>query len=93
MHIPIRPVGVSPGLAKGGALLEKLRKLCVVAFPKDMPSYIDVDISSLDLGKTTKVKDLPKKDYIIKEDPSMPIITIGIPRALRSQEGAKALAK
>lgn len=93
MHIPIRPVGLSPGVAKGGSLLKKLRKLCVVALPKAMPLYIDVDISSLDLGKTAKVKDLPKTDYVIEENPNAPIITIGVPRALRSQEGAKAVAK
>lgn len=93
MHIPIRPVGSSPGVAKGGSLLEKLRKLCVVALPALMPSYVDVDVSALDLGKTAKVKDLPKRDYVIQENPSTPIVTIGIPRALRSQESEKAVAK
>ena len=92
MYIPIRPVGISPGVAKGGLLLKKLRRLRVFALPKHMPSYIDVDISSLDLGNTAKVKNLAPKNYVIQEQPNIPVVSIGIPRALRSQESEKAKA-
>lgn len=86
MHIPIRPVGSSPGVAKGGMLLKKLRKLCVKALPTAMPSYIDVNVSALELGKMVKIKDLPKNNYEIQDDPNISVLTIGIPRVLKSQE-------
>ncbi|MEM7173981.1 MAG: 50S ribosomal protein L25 [Bacteroidota bacterium] len=92
MHIPIRSVGSSVGVAKGGALLKKVRKISVFALPKDIPAFIDVDVSGLDLGQTAKVKDVVAANYVIQENLSMPLITIGIPRALRSKvnEATKA---
>jgi len=87
MEIPVRFVGVSPGVLSGGKLVTKLRKLKVKALPANLPDYIDVDISDLELGRSVKVSKIQPKNYIILTNPSSPVATVAIPRALKQQQG------
>jgi len=89
MDIPVKFVGNSPGVQKGGKLVAKLRKVSVKAIPANMPEFIEVDISGLDLGKSVKVGQLEAKDYTILNHPMVTIGTITVPRALKSAQ-AKA---
>ena len=84
MQIPTATIGKAPGVTKGGSLAVKLRKLPVWAYPKDMPERIQVDVSTLDLGQMTRVKDIETQNYTILASPGIPIASIEIPRALRS---------
>lgn len=92
MNVPIVLKGDSPGIAQGGQLVEKLRKTTVVAYPKDMPEHVEVDISSLELGKSLKVRDLVPGDYQILNAPSVPVVLVEVPRALRSKAAGEAVA-
>lgn len=84
MHIPTKVIGSAPGVTKGGNLALKLRKLPVMAYPKDMPDYIEVDVAGLDLGQMARVRDIKTKDYTILAASGIPVVSIEIPRALRS---------
>ncbi len=86
-EIPVKVVGSSPGLAKGGKLELKTRVLKVKGLAKDFPDVIPVDISNIDLGKSFKVEDLKVEGFEILTSPSVSILTIGIPRALRGKKG------
>lgn len=86
MDIPVKLTGSSVGVQKGGKAELKIRKLRVKALPADMPQYVEVDISGLDLGKSVKVKDLKAEQYTILNSPHNPIVSISIPRALRSKQ-------
>jgi large subunit ribosomal protein L25 len=85
MEVPVRFVGTAPGVQKGGKLIPKLRRLAVKALPADMPDYIDVDVSNLDMGKSIKVGDVPVGNFTIHNSPANPIASIEIPRALRGK--------
>ncbi len=85
-EIPIKVVGSSPGIAKGGKLEMKTRALKVKGLAKDLPDFIEVNISSLDLGKSFKVEDLSIEGFDILTSPNVSIVTIGIPRALRGKK-------
>ena len=85
LEVPVRFTGTAPGVQKGGKLIPKLRKLSVKALPADMPDYIDVDVSGLDMGKSIKVSDIPAANYTIINSPANPIASIEIPRALRGK--------
>ena len=85
-EIPVKVVGNSPGLAKGGKLELKTRVLKVKGLAKDFPDFITVDISKLELGKSFKVEDLSVEGFEILTSPSVSIVTIGIPRALRGKK-------
>lgn len=85
MEIPVKTVGASPGVENGGALSVKRPKLVVQALPKDMPDCITVDVSELQLGKSTKVGELPTGNYTILNSPLVTIASVAIPRALRGK--------
>ena len=85
MEVPVRTEGTSPGVVAGGKLIFKQRKLTVKALPKDMPDFISLDISKLELGKSARVSEIETKNYQILNAPATPIVTVEIPRALRGK--------
>ncbi len=96
MDIPVKFIGNAPGVLQGGRLLPKLRKIRIKALPKDMPESIDVDISSLDLGKSVKIRSIKIENFIIMNSPNVTIATCDIPRVLkglREEEEAAAAAE
>ncbi|MCS6820647.1 MAG: 50S ribosomal protein L25/general stress protein Ctc [Microscillaceae bacterium] len=88
IHVPLRVVGTSPGVQAGGKLVIKQKKVKIKALPKNLPDYVEVDITGLELGKSIKMKDIVTKDYEILENPANPVLTIEVPRALKSKAGA-----
>ncbi|MDD3721380.1 MAG: 50S ribosomal protein L25/general stress protein Ctc [Lutibacter sp.] len=65
MAIPVQLLGTAPGIIKGGSLRFAQRKLNVRALPKDLPDFIDADISKLDIGHKLYVTELSGKKYSI----------------------------
>ena len=85
MEIPVKFVGASPGVLAGGTLVTKLRKLKVKALPENLPDFVEIDISDVELGKSIKVGRIEAANYRILSDKLAPIATVTIPRGLRSQ--------
>ncbi|MEM0967022.1 MAG: 50S ribosomal protein L25 [Verrucomicrobiota bacterium] len=56
VHVHGTPVGVS---TEGGILDIHLHEVEVKCLPKDLPHQIDVDVTSLNVGDSLHVKDLP----------------------------------
>jgi len=83
VNIPVRFEGTSPGVVKGGRLMPKLRYVKVKALPKDLPDFIMVNISKMDMGKSFKVRDLKITDFEILNSPQVSIATVETPRAMR----------
>jgi large subunit ribosomal protein L25 len=86
-EIPVKIEGSSPGMAKGGKMEFKTRKLKVKGLAKNLPDFIIAEISNLELGKSFKVGDISAEGYEILTSPNVSIVTIGIPRALRGKKG------
>ena len=94
MDIPVKMVGTSPGVIVGGKLVTKLRKLKVKALPANLPDYIEVDISDLELGKSIKVSKINTGgNFEILTNPLAPVATVTIPRALKSAQMEEARGK
>lgn len=85
IEIPVKFVGTAPGVVKGGKLVPKIQKLKIKALPKNLPQYIEVDISSMELGKSVRVGDIKTQGYTLLQDKSLPIASVAIPRALKGQ--------
>lgn len=92
MNIPVRFHGSAPGMLQGGKLMAKLRYLSLKALPADMPEFIDIDISNLDLGKSVKVSEIEVKNFEIMNSPQVSIASVSIPRAARLEEETAAAA-
>ena len=68
--VPLSFSGRSRGEEKGGIVEHLLRELVIECFPEKIPSTIEVDITSLDIGDSLQVKDLKvSSDITIKNPP------------------------
>ena len=64
MEIPVKTEGSAPGvLISGGVLILNQRRLKVKALPKNLPDFIKVDISNLELGDKFYSSDLKTENY------------------------------
>ena len=86
MLIPVKLTGTSPGVKIGGKLVQKLRKLRVKALPKDMPQYVEVSISQLEVGKSVGVGSLKFDNFVITNNPEDTIVSVTMSRALKQAE-------
>ena len=83
MDIPARLVGQAPGVAKGGALIQKRTSLKVMGYPKDMPDHIDVDVSELDFHHAIKVGDMNIPGLEFLDPKASAIAAVEVPRAAK----------
>ena len=58
ISLPIHTKGVPVGIQQGGKLRQNKRLLQVKGLVKDLPDYIEVDISNLQVGETITVGDV-----------------------------------
>lgn len=93
LDVPVRCVGISPGVKVGGKLLQKMRKVKIKTLPELMVDHLTVDVSELKLGDSVRVRDITLPEGIqLMNPPANPVASVEIPRALRSAE-AKADAE
>ena len=59
VEIPVKTVGVAPGVLGGGSLQTILRKIKVRGSIESIPETIDVDVNGIELGEAVQVKELP----------------------------------
>ena len=60
VHVPVETTGEAAGVKNSGGVLEHvLFKLKVRALPKDLPEQIIVDVTSLEIGKSIHIGDIP----------------------------------
>jgi len=79
VEVPIHLVGKPMGVEKGGVLEHLLREVEIRALPSDIPSSIEVDVSSLDVGDSLHVRDLKVERAKILTDPDQTIATVLAP--------------
>jgi large subunit ribosomal protein L25 len=61
MHVPLHFLGedIAPGVKLGGGMvMHELIEVEVECLPQDLPEYIEVDISALDVGDSLHLSDL-----------------------------------
>jgi len=60
MHVPLHFIGEdqSPGIKTGGLMSHVVMEVEVQCLPKDLPEYIEVDVSKLDTGESIHLTEL-----------------------------------
>lgn len=80
VYVPVHLIGKPVGVEMGGIIEHELRELEVECLPRDLPSSIDVDVSSLGIGDSLHVRDIKLKEGIrILEDPEATVVAIVAP--------------
>lgn len=75
--LPIFSTGISEGVKLGGNLEFVTRSLQVRCLPKDLPSKIEVDITSLKIGNDITVGELAKIEGVeVMTDPKKVVFTV-----------------
>ncbi len=76
MNIPVRTVGVSPGVMAGGNLFTKMRYVLIKALPKDMPEKVEIDISKLNINMAVHIEDLPSENIEYLAAPEATVVAV-----------------
>jgi large subunit ribosomal protein L25 len=92
MEVPVKITGVSPGVLLGGVLRLNTRKLRVKALPKNLPDFIEADITPLEMGNKLYVTKLVSDNYKLLHPDNTVVAQVRISRAAMkaAQEAAKA---
>ncbi len=87
LEIPIRFSGAPIGVQNGGELQHLKRELKVSCLPSDLPDFIDLDVSGLDIGNSIKVQDIKVPEGITVLDPGdvgvamVAVVKVSVPQA------------
>ena len=88
-ELPVRLDGVAPGIREGGKLVYKLRRVKVKTTPEALVDELVLDISSMNLGDSVRVRDIAPIDGMeLMSSPALPVASVITPRALKSAAAA-----
>lgn len=99
MNIPLHFLGEenAPSVKQlGGVVSHLVSEVEISCLPKDLPEYIEVDVSTLGLNETLHLSNLklPAGVELVAlthgSDHDLPVVSIHLPRGASEQEGAAA---
>ena len=89
VSLPVFVTGTSPGVLRGGKLQKKLRRLMVKGLINNIPDKITVDISSLDIGNSIRVKDIQIENLTLLDTESSIVVGVQTARGAVAAETAE----
>jgi large subunit ribosomal protein L25 len=92
MEVPVKITGTSPGVLLGGVLNLNQRRLKVKALPKNLPDFVEANISELQMGNKLYVTKLATNNFKLMHPDNTVVCQVKISRAAMkaAQEAAKA---
>jgi large subunit ribosomal protein L25 len=98
MNVPLHFTGedVAPGVKQGGGVISHLiNDVEIACLPKDLPEFIEVDVSTLDLNETVHLSDLKLTSGVelveLQHGPEhdLPVVSIHLPRGAKEETEAE----
>ena len=94
MHVPIHYLGAetAPGVKLGGIMSHLMSDIEVSCLAKDLPEYIEIDVSGLNVGDTLHISDLALPEGVTSvelshgEDHDQPIVAVQKARGMKADE-------
>jgi large subunit ribosomal protein L25 len=94
VSVPIHLTGSAQGVVMGGVIEHTLREVELSCLPGVIPDEIVVDVSTLDIGDTLHVSDLPLPEGVeIMTDTALSVVSVIVPRAAEAAEAAEEEAE
>jgi large subunit ribosomal protein L25 len=92
IEVPVKITGTSPGVLLGGDLRLNQRRLKVKALPKNLPDFVEANISELQMGNKLYVTKLVTNNFKLMHPDNTVVCQVKISRAAMkaAQEAAKA---
>ena len=91
--IPVKLVGLAQGVRDGGRMNLSIRKINVTAPYQQIPEHLDVDVTSLKIGKSIKVGELSFEGLEIATPKEVIVCSITMTRAAQQAAAAAAAAE
>ena len=88
VNVPLKFEGVAPGSKRGGVLVKKLDSVVVSAVPDQLPPFITIDLSNLNINEFITVESLDQSAYDILTNSETSIVRVASPRLLLEEEEA-----
>lgn len=99
MHVPLHFKGadIAPGVKTGGGIVEHhLNQVEVECLPKDLPEYIEVDLTNMQVNDSIHLSELKVPQGVtlleLKHDNDQSVVSIHLPRAAAEEETPAAEA-
>lgn len=93
VSIPVKVTGNSPGVRAGGKLIQKIQRLKVKGLIKNIPDSVEVNIDTLDLGQSIKVKHLEVSNIEILDSKDNALVSVKMTRNVVKEDAAAASGK
>ena len=88
--IPVKLNGLAQGVRDGGRINLSIRKINVTAPYKAIPEHLDIDVTTLQLGKSIKVGELSFEGLTLATPAEVVVCSVKATRASRSAAAAAA---
>ncbi|MGE5225967.1 MAG: 50S ribosomal protein L25 [Planctomycetaceae bacterium] len=86
VQVEVRAIGDAPGVKAGGVVEFHTRELEIEAIPTNVPEYLELDVSELEIGQSLKAGDVtPPEGVTILADPEETVLSVITPAALRTE--------
>lgn len=96
VHVPLHFTGECPAVEEGGVVNHLVNEVEVICFPKDLPEYVEVDLSNLQLDETIHLSQLKIPEGVklasLVHGNDAGIANVHIPRAIKADEELEAAA-
>jgi large subunit ribosomal protein L25 len=90
VSIPIRLTGNAPGLKAGGVMMQTETDLDIRCTPDNIPEFIEVDVSGLDIGDAVHLRDITLPEGVEAEiDAERTICSVTPPTVSAASETAE----
>ncbi len=87
ISVPIHIIGEAVGVKEQGGILHNyMREIEVSCLPLDIPEYIDIDVSKLNIGDSITISELAIEKATFVDDLEQPIVSVLIPKAVKEEE-------
>lgn len=90
VKLPIQLVGSSEGIRSGGKLRQRRRYLKVQGLPKDLPDFLEIDITPMIVGDVIKIGDLSYDNLELLDPPRAMVVSVVssrlVSKAMRDEE-------
>ncbi|MFO1501254.1 MAG: 50S ribosomal protein L25 [Verrucomicrobiota bacterium] len=92
--VPVETVGEAAGVKTSGGVLEHvLFRLKVRALPKDLPEFLEVDVTALEIGNSIHIGDIqPPAGVEILGDKKVVVLSVAAPVTEAQEAAAEAAA-
>jgi len=99
VHVPLHFIGedVAPGAKAGGLITHELIEVALDVLPRNLPEFIEVDVSALEVGESLHLSDLPLPEggSLVElargEGHDLPVVSIHVRRGGGETEGDTAV--